>query len=120
MEPAGDTLTPASPGAGIVEVSMQIDDMISCDPQESFEFSGGEITGNIYEKLIIPDTEDPTKIRAQLAERRARTRSPTQAPLRRSASCSVSCPRHACADTTPGVSALMSKAGVAKIAKAAG
>jgi predicted TIM-barrel fold metal-dependent hydrolase len=28
MEPAGDTLTRASPGAGIVEVSMQIDDMI--------------------------------------------------------------------------------------------
>ena len=52
-----------------VVMAMQIDDMISCDPQESFEFSGGEITGNIYEKLIIPDTEDPTKIRAQLAER---------------------------------------------------
>src|SRR3982074_3815440 len=28
MERAGDTLTPASPGAGIVEVSMQINDMI--------------------------------------------------------------------------------------------
>src|SRR4051812_27842003 len=46
----------------------QIDDMISLDPQESFEFSGSEVTGNIYEKLIVPDTAEPTKILPGLAE----------------------------------------------------
>ena len=51
-----------------VVMAMQIDDIISLDPQESFEFSGNEITGNIYNKLIIPDTADPTNIRPDLAE----------------------------------------------------
>ncbi len=41
-----------------VVMAYQIDDIISLDPQESFEFSPGEITGNIYEKLIIPDTAE--------------------------------------------------------------
>ena len=52
-----------------IVMANQIDDMISLDPQESFEFSGNEITGNIYEKLIVPDTADPTKIDPELAER---------------------------------------------------
>jgi len=51
-----------------VVMAHQIDDMISLDPQESFEFSGNEVTGNIYQKLITPDTADPTKIRPELAE----------------------------------------------------
>ncbi len=53
----------------VVVMALQIDDMISCDPQESFEFSGNEITGNIYEKLIHPDVKDPTKILPKLAEK---------------------------------------------------
>jgi len=52
-----------------VIMAHQIDDIISLDPQESFEFSGNEICGNVYEKLISPDTADPTKIRPELAER---------------------------------------------------
>ena len=51
-----------------VVMAMQIDDIISLDPGESFEFSGNEVCGNIYEKLISPDTADPTKIRPELAE----------------------------------------------------
>lgn len=51
-----------------VIMAWQIDDMISLDPQESFEFSGNEVTGNIYEKLALPDVKDPTKITPQLAE----------------------------------------------------
>ncbi len=47
----------------------QIDDMISLDPQESFEFSGNEVCGNLYEKLVSPDVADPTKILPQLAEK---------------------------------------------------
>lgn len=53
----------------VIVMALQIDDMISCDPQESFEFSGNEITGNIYEKLIHPDLKDPTKILPKLAEK---------------------------------------------------
>ena len=51
-----------------VVMAMQIDDIISLDPGESFEFSGNEVCGNIYEKLISPDTADPTNIRPELAE----------------------------------------------------
>lgn len=46
----------------------QIDDIISLDPQESFEFSGNEVCGNVYEKLVSPDTKNPTEIKGELAE----------------------------------------------------
>ena len=49
-------------------MAKRIDDIISLDPQESFEYSGSEITGNIYEKLVTPGN-DPTVIEPQLAER---------------------------------------------------
>ena len=48
-------------------MAKRIDDIISLDPGESFEYSGSEITGNIYEKLVTPGA-DPTKIEPQLAE----------------------------------------------------
>ena len=53
----------------VIVMAHQIDDIISLDPQESFEFSGNEVAGNIYEKLIQPDIKDPTKILPKLAER---------------------------------------------------
>lgn len=53
----------------VIVMAYQIDDIISMDPQESFEFSGNEVTGNIYEKLILPDLKDPTKILPKLAEK---------------------------------------------------
>ncbi len=49
-------------------MAMQIDDMISLDPGESFEFSGNEIGSNCYEKLVEPDEADPTKIVGVLAD----------------------------------------------------
>lgn len=52
-----------------VVMAHQIDDIISLDPQESFEFSGNEICGNVYEKLVSPDTKNPTDIRPELAEK---------------------------------------------------
>jgi len=52
----------------VIVMAHQIDDIISLDPQESFEFSGNEIGGNVYEKLVSPDTKDPTKILPELAE----------------------------------------------------
>ena len=52
----------------VIVMAHQIDDIISLDPQESFEFSGNEIGGNVYEKLVSPDTKDPTVIKPELAE----------------------------------------------------
>lgn len=51
-----------------IVMAHQIDDIISLDPQESFEFSGNEVCGNVYEKLVSPDTKNPTDIRPELAE----------------------------------------------------
>jgi peptide/nickel transport system substrate-binding protein len=51
-----------------IVMAKRIDDIISLDPQESFEFSGNEISGNVYEKLVTPDDENPTEIRPTLAE----------------------------------------------------
>ncbi len=52
----------------VVVMAMQIDDIISLDPGESFEFSGNEIGSNVYEKLVVPDDNDPTKIVGVLAD----------------------------------------------------
>ncbi len=49
-------------------MAKRIDDIISLDPQESFEYSGSEVTGNIYEKLVTPGADDPTRIDPQLAQ----------------------------------------------------
>ena len=52
----------------VVVMAKQIDDIISLDPQESFEFSGNEVCGNLYERLVSPDNKDPNKINGDLAE----------------------------------------------------
>lgn len=51
-----------------IVMAHQIDDIISLDPQESFEFSGNEVCGNVYEKLVVPDTKNPVDIRGELAQ----------------------------------------------------
>ena len=51
----------------VAVMAMQIDDIISLDPGESFEFSGNEIGSNCYEKLVVPDEADPTKLVGVLA-----------------------------------------------------
>jgi peptide/nickel transport system substrate-binding protein len=51
-----------------VVMAKQIDDIISLDPAESFEFSGSEVTGNIYERLIAYDLNDVSKLKGELAE----------------------------------------------------
>jgi len=52
----------------LIVMGAQIDDIVSLDPQESFEFSGGEALANVYDRLVLPDLEDPTKIAGVLAE----------------------------------------------------
>ncbi len=51
-----------------VVMAKQIDDILSLDPHESFEFSGNEITGNIYQKLVTPNPSNPSELRGDLAE----------------------------------------------------
>ena len=45
-----------------------IDDIISMDPAESFELTGGEVIANIYSTLVRLDLEDTTKVVGDLAE----------------------------------------------------
>ena len=52
----------------VVVMARLIDDIVSLDPQESFEFSGEEVLANVYDRLILPDLKDPTVIKGDLAE----------------------------------------------------
>ncbi len=51
-----------------VVMAKQIDDIISFDPAESFEFSGSEAIGNIYERLIAYDLRNVSQLKGELAE----------------------------------------------------
>lgn len=46
----------------------QIDDMVSLDPGESYEFTDNEVDANCYGKLVTPDPADGTKIVGDLAK----------------------------------------------------
>jgi peptide/nickel transport system substrate-binding protein len=48
-------------------VALAIDDIITMDPGEAFEISAGEIMGNIYDRLVRYDVNDPSKIVPDLA-----------------------------------------------------
>lgn len=49
-------------------IGIWIDDMISLDPAELFEFTASEAIGNAYERLFVFDAKEETRIRPQLAE----------------------------------------------------
>jgi peptide/nickel transport system substrate-binding protein len=51
-----------------VVMAKQIDDIISLDPAESFEFSGGEVVANVYDKLINVDPAKNNELVNDLAE----------------------------------------------------
>lgn len=53
---------------GILVVAQQLDNMTSLDPHESFEAVGSEICGNMYNKLVRPNFDDPNKVDAEIAE----------------------------------------------------
>lgn len=70
--PLAAALTPAparaaSP-AGVLVMAKQIDDIISFDPAESYEFTDNECCGNIYRRLVAPDHSDANKVVGDLAE----------------------------------------------------
>lgn len=51
-----------------VVMAKALDDMISLDPGEAFEFSGGEVIGNMYERLVYYDLKNVSNIYGALAE----------------------------------------------------
>jgi peptide/nickel transport system substrate-binding protein len=53
---------------GVLVMAKQIDDIITLDPAESFEYTGGEICGNVYQRLTTTPNEDPSRLTGDLAE----------------------------------------------------
>src|SRR5258708_27074798 len=51
-----------------VVMAKQIDDIISLDPGEVFEFSGAEVVSNIYDKLLDFNIKKVSELHGRLAE----------------------------------------------------
>jgi peptide/nickel transport system substrate-binding protein len=62
----GATFAYAQTPKDTIVMAKQIDDIISLDPAESFEFSGSEVTGNVYDRLVAFDLADPSKLYGDL------------------------------------------------------
>jgi peptide/nickel transport system substrate-binding protein len=61
---------PAAAGtpADTLVVAKNIDDIITLDPAEVFEFSGGEVIANVYDRVMQYEPEDLTKLVGGVAE----------------------------------------------------
>ncbi|CAN7523907.1 ABC transporter substrate-binding protein [Rhizobium sp. LjRoot254] len=64
---AGAPAFAETPADTLVE-AFAIDDIISMDPGEAFEFSTAEMTGNSYSMLVRLDMSDTSKVTGDLAE----------------------------------------------------
>ncbi len=66
---AGTALSPiqAQTPKDTIVMGKTIDDLISLDPAESFEFSGGEVLANSYDPLLLADPENGGKLTPILA-----------------------------------------------------
>jgi peptide/nickel transport system substrate-binding protein len=64
--PLPASLLAATPKDTLV-VAFAFDDIISLDPAEVFEISGGELMGNAYDRLLRYDVNDPSKLLPDLA-----------------------------------------------------
>jgi peptide/nickel transport system substrate-binding protein len=60
----GNAATPA----GVVVMAKQIDDIITLDPHESFEYTAPEICGNCYQKLVRTDPANAGIVQGDLAQ----------------------------------------------------
>lgn len=58
----------AATPADTLVVAKNIDDIISLDPAEVFEISGGEVINNLYTRLVTHDPADFTKLVGGVAE----------------------------------------------------
>jgi peptide/nickel transport system substrate-binding protein len=53
---------------GILVVAQSIDDIVSLDPAEGFEFTSVQSFNSLYQRLVQPGAEDTTKLKPGLAE----------------------------------------------------
>jgi peptide/nickel transport system substrate-binding protein len=67
--PAAFSNARAATPKGVAVMAKAIDDIVSFDPAESYEFTNGEVDANCYRRLIRPNLEDATKIDGDLAEK---------------------------------------------------
>ncbi len=65
--PAAPFAARAATPAGVAVMAKHIDDVISFDPAESYEFTNNEVDGNVYRRLVGPDHTDNTKVAGDLA-----------------------------------------------------
>ncbi|WP_159992912.1 ABC transporter substrate-binding protein [Roseomonas sp. 18066] len=65
------TLSPAMAQTppGVLVFAKQIDDIITVDPHEAFEYTASELAGNVYQKLVTTPNSDPGSIQGELAEK---------------------------------------------------
>lgn len=57
----------AATPAGVLVVAQNIDDIVAIDPAQAYEFTSGEITNNIYDRLVQYDAEDTSVLAPGLA-----------------------------------------------------
>ncbi|KAB8313454.1 ABC transporter substrate-binding protein [Erwinia endophytica] len=62
-----NTAFAATPPSMLV-MAMQLDNMTSLDPAESFEAIGSEICGNLYQRLVMANPDKPNEVIGQLAK----------------------------------------------------
>ena len=60
--------TNAATPKGVVVMAKQIDDVLSFDPAEAYEFTNNEVNGNVYRRLVAPDAKDHSKVVGDLAK----------------------------------------------------
>lgn len=67
----GAAAVPASAGAPktALVMALQIDDLITLDPAEVFEFSGAEYIANVYDRLVTYGAPDFKEVTGGIAER---------------------------------------------------
>ena len=58
----------AATPSDMLVMAKNIDDMITLDPAECFEFSGGEIVAQMYTRLVTPDPKDFSQLIGGVAE----------------------------------------------------
>jgi len=58
----------APPPKDVLVIASKIDDIVSLDPAEIFEFSGAEYAAQVYDRLIAYDLNDVSKIVPSVAE----------------------------------------------------
>jgi peptide/nickel transport system substrate-binding protein len=52
----------------VLVVAKNIDDIVSLDPGQAYEFTGGEVVSNIYDRLVEYNPADIEKVVPGLAE----------------------------------------------------